>query len=175
MSSSILISTGLPGMSRMRTNVIVLVTKIVSTALRIACVIGRPHIPPRFPRTRDRGDRCMVRICSSPWAGVMVAMSRDYPSGGEPSGCGRSSATSQPREQPEDLDVQPDEGHEERKRHVPLHVLRSTRGHSTFRQVEVEQEIERGDPDDEDVDGNAKARLTRPKPRSDSSPGRPRD
>src|SRR5258705_15193 len=51
-------------MSRVRTNVIVLVTKIVSRALWVAWVVGRPPNHRRGPPRRDTGHRA-GRICGA--------------------------------------------------------------------------------------------------------------
>src|SRR6267378_8226256 len=103
-------------------------------------------MPPKYRRGFQRTPMGLV-------ATGTAVMSRDYRSGKEATQ--RGSAAAEPREQPEDLDVQPHERDKQRERRVPLHVLRRARRDSALDEVEVEQEIERRDPDDEHVHADA--------------------
>src|SRR5688500_16070539 len=60
-------------------------------------------------------------------------------------------AAAQLREQPQDLEVEPDQRDQQAERAVPLHVLRRARRGAVLDEVEVEHEVQSGDDDDDDA------------------------
>src|SRR5258705_12796940 len=71
-------------------------------------------------------------------------------------GC-EGSAAEKSREKPEKLDIEPDEGHEERKGRVPLHVFRRAGRHPALDEIEVEQKVVLGHSDGQDGPGECES------------------
>src|SRR5271165_1474926 len=66
-----------------------------------------------------------------------------------------SSAAAELRQQPQDLEVQPDQRDHQREGAIPLHVFRSAHARAIFDEIEVEDEIQRGNDYDDDAEADA--------------------
>src|SRR4051794_28821207 len=69
---------------------------------------------------------------------------------------------SEPRQQHEDLEVQPDDSGQQTPRGIPLHDGRRARGDPAVDDCEIDEQVERGHDADDDADRNARRRRVAP-------------
>src|SRR2546426_198232 len=120
-----------------------------------------PHIPRRW-RTRTSRSRRVARRMR-----VRLAVRRAIARATAARDLSVALPAPHLREEAQDLEVQPHERDEEAERRVPLHVLRRVLLDARLDVREVEDEVQRGDPDDEDAEADRDRVAARPEEHGD--------